>query len=64
MGKTSIVNRLVNDRFERDEKKTEGIQITEWKLRSRYADSGFREHKGLRPEKREDTGARYKTTAQ
>jgi len=32
VGKTSIVNRLLFDRFERDEKKTEGIRITEWKL--------------------------------
>ena len=31
VGKTSIVNRLVHDLF-RDEKKTEGIQITEWPL--------------------------------
>jgi internalin A len=31
-GKTSIVNRLVYDRFDSDEKKTEGISITEWKL--------------------------------
>jgi internalin A len=32
VGKTSIVNRLVHDMF-RDEKKTEGIKITEWPLR-------------------------------
>ncbi|MBI4962641.1 MAG: TIR domain-containing protein [Desulfomonile tiedjei] len=31
-GKTSIVNRLVYDRFDGHERKTEGIQITEWKL--------------------------------
>ena len=31
-GKTSIVNRLVHDVF-KDEKKTEGITITDWKLR-------------------------------
>jgi internalin A len=30
VGKTSLVNRLVRDHFERDERKTEGIQITEW----------------------------------
>ncbi|MFL6254401.1 MAG: COR domain-containing protein [Pyrinomonadaceae bacterium] len=33
VGKTSLVNRLVHGRFERDERKTEGIQITEWPLR-------------------------------
>ena len=32
-GKTSIVNRLVRNKFARRERKTEGIQITEWKLR-------------------------------
>ena len=32
VGKTSIVNRLVHNRFGRDEAKTEGIQITDWKL--------------------------------
>lgn len=32
VGKTSVVNRLVHGFF-RDEKKTEGIQITEWGLR-------------------------------
>jgi len=33
VGKTSLVNRLVHGKFERGEKKTEGIQITEWPLR-------------------------------
>lgn len=33
VGKTSIVNRLVHDYFALSEKKTEGIQITEWQLR-------------------------------
>ena len=33
VGKTSLVNRLVHNSFEKDEKKTEGIQITEWSLR-------------------------------
>ncbi|MFL6334657.1 MAG: COR domain-containing protein [Pyrinomonadaceae bacterium] len=33
VGKTSLVNRLVHGRFEPGEKKTEGIQITEWPLR-------------------------------
>jgi internalin A len=33
VGKTSIVNRLVDNYFEKDEKKTEGIRITEWPLR-------------------------------
>lgn len=33
VGKTSLVNRLVHGRFERDERKTEGIRITEWPLR-------------------------------
>lgn len=32
VGKTSIVNRLVEDEF-REEKKTEGIRITDWSLR-------------------------------
>lgn len=32
MGKTSIVNRLVYDRFEKDEKTTNGINITPWQL--------------------------------
>jgi small GTP-binding protein len=32
VGKTSIVNRLVHERFNKSEKKTEGIQITEWEL--------------------------------
>jgi internalin A len=32
VGKTSIVNRLLHDLF-REEKKTEGIRITEWKFR-------------------------------
>src|SRR5205085_1295314 len=31
VGKTSIVNRLVHETF-KDEKKTEGIRITEWRL--------------------------------
>jgi internalin A len=33
VGKTSIVQRLVDGRFDPNEKKTEGIQITEWPLR-------------------------------
>jgi internalin A len=33
VGKTSLVNRLVYNRFDKREKKTEGIQITEWPLR-------------------------------
>jgi internalin A len=32
VGKTSIVNRLVDDAFHPDEKKTDGIRITEWPL--------------------------------
>lgn len=32
VGKTSIVNRLVSNQFEPNEKKTDGINITEWKL--------------------------------
>lgn len=32
VGKTSIVNRLVFNRFERDEKKTDGIRIIDWSL--------------------------------
>jgi len=31
-GKTSIVNRLVHGRFERNQNKTEGIQITTWSI--------------------------------
>jgi internalin A len=34
-GKTCTVDRLVHDHFDWHEKKTEGIQITEWKLRLR-----------------------------
>ncbi len=33
VGKTSLVNRLVHNRFEPWERKTEGIQITAWPLR-------------------------------
>ena len=33
VGKTSIVNRLVHNLFDQNEKKTEGIRITEWGLR-------------------------------
>src|SRR6201993_4252873 len=33
VGKTLIVKRLVDDQFDPNEKKTEGIQITEWPLR-------------------------------
>jgi internalin A len=33
VGKTSIVNRLVDDVFHPDEQKTDGIRITEWPLR-------------------------------
>jgi internalin A len=32
VGKTSLVNRLVHDQFDRGEEKTEGIRITEWPL--------------------------------
>ena len=32
VGKTSLVNRLLFDRFDKEEKKTEGICISEWKL--------------------------------
>lgn len=32
VGKTTLVNRLLHDRFDKDEKKTEGIKITEWPL--------------------------------
>jgi len=35
VGKTSLVNRLLHERFDKDEKKTEGICISEWKLRLR-----------------------------
>jgi internalin A len=33
VGKTSLVNRLVDDSFDRDERKTEGIRITQWPIR-------------------------------
>jgi len=33
VGKTSLVNRLVHNSFDKDEKKTDGIKITEWSLR-------------------------------
>lgn len=32
VGKTSLVNRLVHNRFDKDEKKTEGINITQWRV--------------------------------
>jgi internalin A len=35
VGKTSLVNRLLFDRFDLNEKKTDGIYITEWQLRLR-----------------------------
>jgi len=33
VGKTSLVNRLVNDTFDKHEKKTPGIRITQWPIR-------------------------------
>lgn len=33
VGKTSLVNRLVYDTFDKNEQKTEGIRITEWPIR-------------------------------
>ena len=33
VGKTSLVDRLVHNKFDPDSRKTEGIQITEWNLR-------------------------------
>jgi internalin A len=33
VGKTSLVNRLVNNIFDRDSSQTEGIQITQWPIR-------------------------------
>ena len=33
VGKTSLVNRLVHDRFDKDEKETPGIRITQWPIR-------------------------------
>ena len=35
VGKTSLVQRLVNDRFDPHERKTEGINITDWPIRLR-----------------------------
>jgi internalin A len=39
VGKTSIVKRLLGKGFNRDEKKTEGINITEWKLKLKKKES-------------------------
>ena len=33
VGKTSLVNRLIHNRFDPESKKTEGIQITQWPIR-------------------------------
>jgi internalin A len=33
VGKTSIVNKLVHGRFDKDERMTEGINITDWRIR-------------------------------
>jgi internalin A len=33
VGKTSLVNRMVHNKFDKDEQKTEGIQITQWPIR-------------------------------
>jgi len=38
VGKTSLVNRLLHNRFNKNEKKTEGIQITEWPLRLNHTE--------------------------
>ncbi len=38
VGKTSLVNRLLHNRFNKSEKKTEGIQITEWPLRLNHTE--------------------------
>lgn len=35
VGKTSIINRLINGQFNKDEEQTKGIFITEWQLRLR-----------------------------
>ena len=32
VGKTCVVNRLVRDTFDKDERKTDGIRITQWKV--------------------------------
>jgi internalin A len=39
VGKTSLVNRLVNNRFDKAEKKTDGIRITDWNIRLRDEES-------------------------
>ncbi|MCI0691348.1 TIR domain-containing protein [candidate division KSB1 bacterium] len=38
VGKTSLVNRLLHNRFNKNEKKTEGIRITEWPLRLNHSE--------------------------
>jgi len=38
VGKTSIVNRLLQNRFDKDENKTDGINISHWNLRPGAAD--------------------------
>ncbi len=38
VGKTSLVNRLLHNRFNKSEKKTEGIQITGWPLRLNHTE--------------------------
>lgn len=38
VGKTSLVNRLLHNRFNKNERKTEGIQITEWPLRLNHTE--------------------------
>jgi internalin A len=38
VGKTSLVNRLIHDKFDPHSAKTEGIQITQWPLRLNHAE--------------------------
>jgi internalin A len=42
VGKTSLVNRIVYDKFDKDEKKTEGINIARWEMPSKMADEQVR----------------------
>jgi len=44
VGKTSLVNRLVHGKFDRDEQKTEGIEITQWPLTLPGGDDKVRLH--------------------
>ncbi|HEY0074321.1 MAG TPA: COR domain-containing protein [Abditibacteriaceae bacterium] len=42
VGKTSLVNRIVYDKFDKDEQRTEGINIARWQMPSKMADEQVR----------------------